>query len=68
MITVDARGLSCPEPVILTKRAAASAPKEIQVAVDNNVSKENVCKFLQSQGYTFCIEENGGDIVIHARK
>ena len=42
MKKVDAAGLSCPEPVILTKRAIEDQPKELEVTVDNNVSKENV--------------------------
>ena len=35
MQIVDARGLSCPEPVILTKQALASNEAEYQILVDN---------------------------------
>lgn len=45
MKVVDTRGLSCPEPVILTKNAADSGEKELEVLVDTNVSKENVTRF-----------------------
>ena len=44
MKRVDARGLSCPEPVIQTKNAMASKEAEYEVLVDNVVAKENVSK------------------------
>ncbi|MDO4712031.1 MAG: sulfurtransferase TusA family protein [Peptostreptococcaceae bacterium] len=68
MIEIDARGLSCPEPVIRTKKALANSPKEIQVLVDNNVAKENVTRLLESGGYTINIKEEQEDIVINAKK
>jgi len=40
---VDARGLSCPEPVIRTKQAIESIEQgEIEVLLDEEVAKENV--------------------------
>ncbi len=68
MKKIDAAGLSCPEPVLLTKRALADSPKELEILVDNNVSKENVKRFLESSGYSVSIKENNGDIVIHGKK
>ena len=46
MKRVDARGLSCPEPVIQTKNAMASKEAEYEVLVDNVVAKENVSRFV----------------------
>lgn len=68
MKKVDAAGLSCPEPVILTKRAIEDQPKELEVIVDNNVSKENVKRFLESSGYTVTIKEKDEDIIINGKK
>ena len=68
MKKIDAAGLSCPEPVILTKRAIEDNPKEIEVKVDNNVSKENVKRFLESSGYTVTIKEKDEDILINGKK
>lgn len=68
MKKVDAAGLSCPEPVILTKRAIEDQPKELEVTVDNNVSKENVKRFLESSGYTVTIKEKDEDIIINGKK
>ena len=51
MKTIDARGLSCPEPVIRTKNALASGEKAYTVMVDNVTAKENVSRFALHQGY-----------------
>lgn len=48
---VDARGLPCPQPVLLTKRALdALAAGVLTVRVDNEVARENVRKLAVSQG------------------
>ena len=44
MKTIDARGLSCPEPVIRTKNALVSGEKAYTVMVDNVTAKENVSR------------------------
>ena len=46
MKRVDARGLSCPEPVIQTKMPCVQS-SQYEVLVDNVVAKENVSR-LQS--------------------
>ena len=38
---VDTRGLTCPEPVILTKKAIEEA-KEVLVLADNDEAVENI--------------------------
>ena len=49
--TVDARGLSCPQPVIMTLNEIKSGKeKEIVVLVDTDTSKENVMRAAASQG------------------
>ena len=35
MVIVDARGLSCPEPVVMTRKAMADQQAQYQVLVDN---------------------------------
>ena len=43
MIEVDARGLSCPEPVILTMNAMKKGgPEPIKVTVSNTVARDNI--------------------------
>ena len=50
---IDARGLACPQPVILTKKAMEAGAKELLVEVDNATAVENLSRLAQSQGYTF---------------
>jgi len=45
MKIVDARGLACPEPVLLTKKAVDDGEKEFVVLVDDEIPKENIRKF-----------------------
>lgn len=61
MKTIDARGLSCPEPVILTKKAVASGESSYEVLVDNVTAKENVTRFATHQGYHVTVKEEGED-------
>ena len=51
--TVDARGLSCPQPVLMTlSEIKNGSDGEILVLVDTDTSKENVSRAAQSQGCT----------------
>lgn len=61
MITVDARGLSCPQPVIETKKALASHPQEAVVIVDNVAAKENVTRYAGVMGYEVAVSDGGDD-------
>ena len=51
-VTIDARGLSCPQPVLMTldeiKRATSS---ELLVLVDVEASKENVSRAAENNGW-----------------
>lgn len=68
-IKVDARGLNCPQPVILTKRAMdENAGEDIVTLVDNPAALENVCKLATSQGYDYSVEKSGKDNSIRMTK
>lgn len=67
--TVDCRGLACPKPVIMTKKELETITDgEIEVIVDNEVARENVSKFLKSQGLEPNIEEKEGLFYISTQK
>lgn len=52
-VIVDATGLSCPQPVILTLNEIKKTKKgEIIVLVDTVASKENVSRAAIAQGWT----------------
>lgn len=49
---VDARGLSCPQPVLLTLNEMKKINKgEIIILVDTDTSKENVSRAATTQGW-----------------
>ncbi|HOS97413.1 MAG TPA: sulfurtransferase TusA family protein [Deltaproteobacteria bacterium] len=51
-ITVDARGLSCPQPVIMTMaKIKELGSGEFIVLVDTDTSKENVSRAATSKGW-----------------
>lgn len=66
--TVDARGLTCPGPVLLVKEAVEETNgQEIIVLIDNAASRENVVRFLESKGYSISDSQEGGIYRVAAR-
>ena len=68
MKTIDARGLSCPEPVILTRQAMVGGEAAYEVLVDNNTSKENVTRYAEHQGYRVSVTEQDGEFTLTLTK
>ncbi len=63
MSEVDARGLSCPQPVLMTINAIKTqASGLLEVRVDTQTSLENVSRAAENQGWTVKSVEpdNGG--------
>ncbi len=59
---IDACGLSCPQPVILTMNAIKDNKSSIDVLVDNNCACENVQRLAENKGYQIEITNSGGKI------
>lgn len=68
MKLLDARGLSCPEPVVMVRKAMMSKEAEYEMVVDNLVSRENVTRYAEHQGYTVTVTENGSEYTLHMKK
>lgn len=68
MNRIDTCGTSCPQPVLMTKKALENNPNEIEILVDNNTSKNNVIKFLSSKGYSVAVDGNEELFTIKAEK
>ena len=50
---LDARGLSCPQPVLMTlEKIKQMGEGELKVQVDTQASRENVSRAVQKQGWT----------------
>ena len=60
--TVDACGLSCPQPVLMTRQAISSIDQgSVHVLVDNATARDNVIRTAQKAGWhAECKEQDGG--------
>jgi TusA-related sulfurtransferase len=60
-IEIDARGLSCPQPVLLVVQKIKQTPSgRIDVLVDCGASRENVARAASSQGWSLAEEDLPG--------
>jgi tRNA 2-thiouridine synthesizing protein A len=68
--TIDARGLSCPQPVLLTLEAIKKVAKgQLTILVDTDTSKENVLRAAASQGWQETgVREQAGEYQIILNK
>ena len=67
MNQVDARGYSCPEPVLMTKNALKNGTPLV-VLVDNETPLQNVRRFVANNGYQVSWKEVGEDYEITITK
>ena len=65
---IDCRGLACPAPVLQTKEALEKdQPNLIKVVVDNEASKQNVSRFMESQNLEVTVLQDGADFHVIGR-
>ncbi len=67
-VQIDARGVSCPQPVLMTKKALGESPLGIEVLVDNNTARNNVERYAKNLGYKIDIQGEDDNIKITIRK
>ena len=65
---IDARGLSCPQPVVLVDRAIAGGNTDLEITVDNEVARENVTRLATKRGLKTDARQEDTDIVIRTAK
>lgn len=59
---LDARGLSCPEPVLLAKQVLKNSPNGgFTVAVSTPTARDNVASLLEAGGFSPSIEKQQDD-------
>ena len=58
---VDARGLSCPQPVLLARKAIQEGNFPIEVLVETVTSRENVRRMVVKAGCQVKVGEMTGD-------
>lgn len=64
MISIDASGLSCPEPVIRLKNAIDSGETEIEIKVNVGAAVENNKRLAKNSGYTLKSQEKKDGVVV----
>jgi len=66
---LDARGLTCPAPVLLVKDYIDKEnPEELSILVDNESSNENVARFLSTRNYTVKVTSENGEFHLQAQR
>ena len=58
---IDARGLSCPQPVILARNAIQAGEFPIEVLVETVTSRENVRRAAERLGCAVQVERLGDE-------
>jgi tRNA 2-thiouridine synthesizing protein A len=58
---VDARGFSCPQPVIMARTAIKEGEFPVEVLVETVTSRENVRRASEKMGCTVVVEESGDE-------
>jgi len=59
--TVDARGLSCPQPVMLAIEAITAGEFPVEVLVDTATARENIARMVRSKGLQVEVAELGDE-------
>ncbi|MEW6376774.1 MAG: sulfurtransferase TusA family protein [Thermodesulfobacteriota bacterium] len=66
---IDARGLSCPQPVILANKKIQEMGKGIfEVLVDTDTSRENVSRLASEKGWQVEVKKEDEDYCLILRK
>jgi len=59
---IDARGLSCPQPVILTNKKIQEMGKGVfEILVDTDTSRENISRLAQQTGWNVEVKRVSDD-------
>lgn len=54
---VDARGYSCPIPVLMVQKEVKNAPDTLEVMVDDQCAVGNITRFAGNNGYDVKVKE-----------
>jgi len=59
MKTLDARGLSCPQPALQTEQLLRKLTGAmVEVLVDSGTSRDNVARIARKTGWSVAVEKN----------
>jgi TusA-related sulfurtransferase len=66
--TVDARGYSCPQPVMMTRQALKAGKFPVEVLVETVTSRENVRRAAESAGCKVEVAEQDDEFILTITK
>ena len=62
---IDARGLSCPQPVLLTRNKMNEAGSgAIEVLADSAAARDNISRLAKDQGWSISVEERENEFLL----
>ncbi|OQA09528.1 MAG: SirA-like protein [Firmicutes bacterium ADurb.Bin373] len=65
----DARGLLCPEPVLITKKEMERLGQgTFQVLVDTVAARDNITRLAKSQKWEISVEPRGDEFLLTLKK
>lgn len=67
MEKLDVRGMSCPEPVLMTQNILSKNPNEVEILADSKVTVENIMRFANKKGYKGEFQESGSEFTINLK-
>lgn len=69
MERIDVRGLSCPQPVVMTKMHMEKvASGEFEVLADTGTARDNISRLAGNAGWAVSARAEGEDIVLTLKK
>jgi len=68
MRQVDTRGLSCPQPVVMTNREIKSGHEGFEILIDSHASLENIARILKKHGLNYEIKKQDNYTIYHVKR
>jgi TusA-related sulfurtransferase len=66
---IDARGLSCPQPVVLTKNKMKEIGKgTFEVIVETGTSRDNITRLANYEGWNIKVKEESDEFILTLSK
>ncbi|MDR1083314.1 MAG: sulfurtransferase TusA family protein [Deltaproteobacteria bacterium] len=64
-VAVDARGLNCPQPLMMVMEAMKKDPGPLTVLVDSESAVESIARNLKREKRTLDISRSGSDVTLN---
>ena len=66
--TIDTRGLSCPQPVVLVLEALDTVAGDFDILIDSGATCDNLRRTLEGRGVSFDVKEESGDTIYAVKR